>query len=74
VGSFAWCYILAKFSMHVFSKHADKDLIADPEAMVHLLKHESLPLVGGIVALCGLYFVAMKLTAPKTAPQPAAES
>jgi len=67
VGSFAWCYILAKFSMHVFSKHADKDLIADPEAMVHLLKHESYPIVGGIVALCILYFIAMKLTAPKPA-------
>lgn len=74
VGSFAWCYILAKFSMHVFSKHPGKDLIADPEAMVHLLKHESLPLVGGIVALCALYFVAMKLTAPKAAAEPSVES
>lgn len=73
-GSFVWCYILAKFSMHVFSKHPGKDPIEDPEAMVHLLKQESLPLVGGIVALCALYFVAMKLTAPKATPQPASEA
>ena len=33
--------------------------------MVHLIKHESLPLVVGIVVLCGLYVLAMKLTAPK---------
>jgi membrane protein DedA with SNARE-associated domain len=66
LGSFTWCFVLAKFSLHVFEKHPGADLIADPDAMVHLIKHESLPLVGGIAALCALYFLAMKLTAPKT--------
>lgn len=65
VGSFVWCFVLAKFSLHVFQKNPGVDIIADPDAMVHLIKHESLPLIGGIVALCGLYFLAMKLTAPK---------
>lgn len=65
VGSFAWCFVLAKFSLHVFEKNPGVDIIADPDAMVHLIKHESLPLIGGIVALCALYFLAMKLTAPK---------
>jgi membrane protein DedA with SNARE-associated domain len=67
VGSFVWCFVLAKFSLHVFAKHPGTDLVADPDAMVHLIKHESLPLVAGIVILCGLYLLAMKLTAPKKA-------
>ena len=66
VGSFTWCLVLAKFSDHVFRKHAGEDLLSDPIKMVNLLKHESYPLVGGILGLCVLYFVAMKLTAPKT--------
>ena len=74
IGSFAWCYVLAEFSMHVFRKHPDKDPIANPEAMVELLKHESLPLIGGIVALCVLYFIAMRLTAPKSVPVVPTES
>ena len=65
VGSFVWCFVLAKFSLHVFQKNPGVDIIADPDAMVHLIKHESLPLIGGIVGLCALYFLAMKLTAPK---------
>ena len=69
LGSFAWCYILAKFSLYVFDKHKDQDLLADPAAMVHLIKHESLPLIGAIVALCGAYFVAMWLSRPKAAAQ-----
>lgn len=65
VGSFAWCFILAKFSIYVFEKHPGTDPVANPQDMVHMIKAESLPLVGGIVLLCGLYVLAMKLTAPK---------
>jgi membrane protein DedA with SNARE-associated domain len=65
IGSFVWCFVLAKFSLYVFEKHKGTDPIADPEAMVKMIKHESLPLIGGIVVLCALYFLAMKLTAPK---------
>ena len=66
VGSFAWCLVLAKFSLQVFERHKDMDPVADPAAMVNLIKHESLPIVGGIAVLCALYVLAMKLTAPKT--------
>jgi membrane protein DedA with SNARE-associated domain len=72
LGSFVWCYVLAKFSLYVFEKHKGQDPIADPQAMVHMIKHESLPLVVGIVLLCGLYILAMKLTAPKAEPPAAA--
>jgi membrane protein DedA with SNARE-associated domain len=65
LGAFAWSWILAKFSLHVFAKHPEVDILGQPEAMVKLIKHESLPLVGGIVVLCALYFLAMKLTAPR---------
>lgn len=70
VGAFVWCWVLAKFSLHVFEKNPGVDLVADPDAMVHLIKHESLPLIGGIVGICALYFLAMKLTAPKPAQSP----
>lgn len=65
IGSFLWCLILAKFSLYVFEKHPEVNPVADPGATMHLIKHESVPLIGGIVILCGLYMLAMKLTAPK---------
>jgi membrane protein DedA with SNARE-associated domain len=65
LGSFAWCLVLAKFSDHVFAKHAGENILADPTAMVAMLKHESHPLIAGILGLCALYFVAMKLTERK---------
>jgi membrane protein DedA with SNARE-associated domain len=67
VGSFTWCLVLAKFSDYVFRKHPGENLLADPNTMVSLLKHEAKPLIAGIVVLCILYFVAMRLTAPKAA-------
>ena len=73
VGSFAWCLVLAKFSLQVFERHKDLDPVADPQAMVKLIKHESLPIVGAIVVLCALYLLAMKLTAPKAAPLASAD-
>lgn len=65
LGSFLWCLILAQFSVYVFNKHKDQDLITNPDAMVHLIKNESLPLVAGIILICALYLLAMKITAPK---------
>ena len=64
-GSFLWCLILAKFSQYIFRKHQGQDLIGDPNALVHVIKHESLPIIAFIVILCALYAVVMKLTAPK---------
>ncbi len=73
-GSFLWCLVLALFSQHVFAKHADQDLIRNPEALVHVIKHESLPLLGFIALLLALYALAMKLTAPKPGNQSATPS
>lgn len=69
LGAFAWCWILARFSLHVFASHRGGDLMQNPEQLVALIKHESLPLIGGIVLLCGLYIVAMWLSAPSRAKQ-----
>ena len=65
VGSFAWCWILAKFSESIFAKHSGADLMGDPNAMLHLVKAESLPLIIGVFVLFLLYFGALWLTAPK---------
>jgi hypothetical protein len=37
----------------------------DPEALVAATKHESHFVVGVVLLVCVLYFVAMKITAPK---------
>ncbi len=66
-GSFLWCLILAKFSQYVLDKHKDQDLIGNPEALVKVIRAESMPIVAFIVGLCVLYLIAMKLTAPKHA-------
>jgi len=68
-GSFLWCLILADFSRRIFAKYPGDSLMSDPNAMVHLIKQESLPLVAAIAAIAGLYVLVMKLTAPKTAQQ-----
>lgn len=67
VGSFIWCWILAKFSESIFARHSGADLMGDPQAMIHLIKAESLPLVIGLVVLCTLYFVAIWVSTPKQA-------
>ena len=64
-GSFVWCFILAKFSQHIFQKHRGEDLIGSPESLVRVMKHESLPIVGFIVLLLALYLLAVRLTAHK---------
>jgi membrane protein DedA with SNARE-associated domain len=64
-GAFAWCWILAKFSESIFARHSGKDLLENPETMVTLIKHESLPLIIGILVLCALYLAALRISAPK---------
>jgi membrane protein DedA with SNARE-associated domain len=65
LGAFLWCWILTRFSLHVFEKHAASDLMGDPAALVHVMKQESLPLVAGIAVLGALYFTALALSKPK---------
>jgi membrane protein DedA with SNARE-associated domain len=66
-GAFAWCWILARFSEYIFTRHSGADLMKDPAAMVELIKHESLPLILGILVLCVLYLAAIRLSTPKQA-------
>jgi membrane protein DedA with SNARE-associated domain len=64
IGSFLWCAVLAWFGMKVSRNHPE--LVSNPTALVHAIKHESIWIIGFIVVFCALYFLAMKLTAPKT--------
>jgi len=68
LGAFAWCTILAWYGDKLARAHPD--LINDPEALVHAIKSESMPLVIGIVVFCGLYLLAMKMTGPAKQPSP----
>ena len=68
VGAAIWCSVLAWLGGKVGDKlRAEGKNPLDPDALVAAVKHES-HLVIGIVLLLGvLYFVAMKITAPKSA-------
>lgn len=68
LGAFVWCWILARFSTHIFSRHQGDDLMSDPEQLMALVKHESLPLVAGMAGLFLLYVLAAWLTAPRATP------
>ncbi len=68
VGAAIWCSVLAWLGGKVGAQlRAEGKNPLDPEELVKAVKHES-HLVIGIVLLLGvLYFVAMKITAPKSA-------
>ena len=65
VGSAIWCSVLAWLGHRVGRAHPD--LLGDPEALIHAIKTESLPIVSGIVVGGVLYVLALKLTAPRAA-------
>ncbi len=65
IGSAIWCAVLAYFGKKAYE--VQPDLIENPEALVHFIKHQSLAIVGVIAGLTALYILVMKLTAPKTA-------
>ncbi len=65
IGSFLWCSILSWFGKGIAERNPD--LMKDPEAMIHAIKHESLGIIAGIAAICILYFVMLKMTAQKKA-------
>ncbi len=65
LGSAVWCSILAWYGKGVAERHPN--LMNDPEALVTAVKHES-PWLAAVVAVIGaLYFLMLKLTAPKKA-------
>jgi membrane protein DedA with SNARE-associated domain len=66
IGSFIWCAILSWYGKSVYIRNPK--LMENPEELVHAIKHESLWLIGGIAVLCILYFLVLRLTAPKDQP------
>jgi len=67
IGAGAWCSVLAWLGGRVGAKLTTAQL-QDADAIIKATKSESLPIVGAVLLVCLLYFVAMKLTAPKSAP------
>jgi len=67
VGAGVWCTVLAWLGGRVGAK-LTPDQLHDADAIIKATKSESFPIVGAVVLVCVLYFVAMKLTAPKSIP------
>lgn len=63
IGSFVWCSILSWYGKGVAERNPT--LMDDPSQLIHTIKHESIWLVAGIAIIGALYFVMMKMTAPK---------
>jgi membrane protein DedA with SNARE-associated domain len=68
-GSAIWCTILALYGEHVFGAYAAENpgWTQDPAGVRHFIQAQSHSLVLGVVALCILYFVFLKLTAKRAA-------
>jgi len=66
VGAGAWCSVLAWLGGRVGAKLTPEQL-QDADAIMKATKSESFPIVGAVLLVCVLYFLAMKLTAPKPA-------
>ena len=64
VGAGVWCAVLAWLGGRVGARLTPAQL-QDADAIIRATKSESFPIVGAVVLVCVLYFVAMKLTAPK---------
>lgn len=66
IGAAIWCTVLAWLGGQVGDKlRAEGKDPLDPEALVAAVKHESHLIVGVVLLVCVLYFVAMKMSAPK---------
>ena len=64
VGSAVWCAVLAWLGGRVGAKMTPAEL-QNADAIIRATKSESLPIIAAIVVVCALYFVAMRITAPK---------
>jgi membrane protein DedA with SNARE-associated domain len=67
IGAGVWCTVLAWLGGRVGAR-LTPDQLHDADAIIKATKSESFPIVGAVVLVCVLYFVAMKLTAPKSIP------
>jgi len=66
-GSAIWCTVLAIFGQQVLGTYAREhpDWRQDPAGVRHFIQGQSHSLVLGVLALCVLYFVFLKLTAKR---------
>lgn len=69
VGSALWCWVLAVLGQKVGNKLDPAQMEAlkkgegvDLMHLIHAVKHEAMWIVGAVVVVCVLYFVAMRLT------------
>lgn len=65
VGAGVWCSVLAWLGGRVGAK-LTVDQLQNADAIIKATKSESLPIIGAIVLVCVLYFVGMRITAPKS--------
>jgi len=68
-GSAIWCTVLAIYGQHVLGTYAQQhpDWTNDPSGVLAFIKTQSHWLVGGVLLLCILYFVFLKLTTKRPA-------
>lgn len=63
IGSFIWCAILSWYGKGIAERNPD--LMKDPEAMIHAIKHESIGIIAGIAVIGVLYFLMLRMTKQK---------
>lgn len=68
IGSGAWCCVLAFYAPKVITPEMMKS--ADTKQLIDAVKHQSHSIIGGILVLCILYFIVLKLTAKPQGPNP----
>jgi membrane protein DedA with SNARE-associated domain len=63
-GAAIWCTVLAVYGQHVLGSYAQThpDWKNDPSGVQHFIQSQSHVLVLGVLVLCVLYFVFLKLT------------
>ena len=68
-GSAIWCTVLAIYGKQVFGTYAaqNPNWTQDPSGVRHFIQAQSHSLVLGVLILCVLYFVFLKLTAKRPA-------
>jgi len=69
IGSAIWCTVLAFYGENVLGTYAKEhpDWKQDPAGVSHFLQAQSHSLVLGVLILCALYFVFIKLTSKRGA-------
>lgn len=68
IGSALWCSVLAYLGHKAYQKQPD--LLDNPEALEHFIKHQSLAIIACVLVLAVLYFVMRMLTTGKQKVEP----